>query len=198
MSAAAAATLVALVANRRSQPISARRPVAQAKRATGPSGHERQRVHAVSEKQGFQPDRRHIRRVYGAPSCASGEYGVCCIACREPCLRIRTGIVADAHAWLRLSDSGHEPTAASALRSWPLRWCTGSPARSSTRRRLRHMLAALCALATFPPALVAARSRSEARDADSLSGYHPDHTDAWSPINLSVLHLRRPAEVDLA
>jgi hypothetical protein len=44
------------------------------------------------------------------PGPPPGEYGVCCIACREPCLRVRTGIVADAHAWLRLSDTGHAPT----------------------------------------------------------------------------------------
>jgi hypothetical protein len=41
--------------------------------ATGPSGHEQERVHAVNGKQGFQPDGRRVRRVYGAPSCASGE-----------------------------------------------------------------------------------------------------------------------------
>ena len=41
--------------------------------ATGPSGHERRRVHAVNGKQGFHPDGRRVRRVDGAPSCAGGE-----------------------------------------------------------------------------------------------------------------------------
>ena len=52
------------------------------------------------------------QRLPGGPG--PGEYGVCCIACREPCLRVRTGIVADAHAWLRLSDSSSGPDRADA------------------------------------------------------------------------------------
>ena len=44
--------------------------------ATGPPGHERQLVHAVNGKQGFQPDGRRVSRVYGAPSGASGDLGV--------------------------------------------------------------------------------------------------------------------------
>lgn len=58
--------------------------------ATGPSGYERQHVHAVNRKQGFQPDGRGVRRVYGAPSCASGEIQV------QPNLGSQTCFGADA------------------------------------------------------------------------------------------------------
>jgi hypothetical protein len=73
MSACSSSRSALLMANRRSEPISARRPVAQSKRGNGRSGYELERVHAVNGKQGFQPDGRRVRRVYGGPSCASGE-----------------------------------------------------------------------------------------------------------------------------
>ena len=61
------------LANRRSEPISARRPVAQSKRGYGSFRPRAAARNAVNGKQGFQPDGRCVRRVYGAPSCASGE-----------------------------------------------------------------------------------------------------------------------------
>jgi hypothetical protein len=60
-------------ANRGSESISARRPVAQSKRGYG-SFRPRAAARTRGErKAGLQPDGRRVRRVYGAPSCASGE-----------------------------------------------------------------------------------------------------------------------------
>ena len=62
--------------------------------ATGPSGHERQPVHAVNGKQGFQPDGPCVGRVYGAPSCASGEMRGVAEFEQDPSRRVEAGLLA--------------------------------------------------------------------------------------------------------
>ena len=44
------------------------------KAGQGRSGHQRLLVPALNGKQGLRPDGHPVRRVDGAPSCASGEY----------------------------------------------------------------------------------------------------------------------------
>ena len=99
-----------LLANRRSEPVSARRPVAKnPSGATGPAGHQRERVHAVNGKQGFQPDGRRVRRVYGAPGCASGESQGRATRRREPCSSLDAQLL-------------QSRTAAANRRDAPARW----------------------------------------------------------------------------
>ena len=100
-----------------------------------------------AEEQGFRPFTYGAVAAARAAGLVNGEWEVSAVAPGEPCLRVRAG--------MRVSCLGGRlcPIEAAQDRQrdpWPLRSPMSSLTRSSTQRRIRHVLAALCALARVP------------------------------------------------